>query len=149
MTYQEQIAGSIQAFKSAVAEPSLDTVIEVLINKAYEKMRGISLWGVDSPNVSKVQSVPVSNGYVYYLTISQSAPNKREIIYELLHEMGHAFDEIKLDLSDKENSEKGRERRAWAFATEQVNTYPELRNYLPEYTEHKRKRLATYGVTLD
>ena len=149
MPYQERITKSIQDFKDAVAEPSLDTVIEAIINKAYEIMSGVSLWGIDSPKASKAQSSPCANGYTYYLTISQSAPNKREILYELLHEMGHAFDEIKLDPSDRENSERGREIRAWAFADEQVNIYPELRNYLPEYTEHKRKRLATYGVTLD
>jgi len=146
MPYQDRITKSIQEFKDAVAEPSLDTVIEAIINKAYERMSGVSLWGVDSPKVSKVQSSPGTNGYIYYLTISQSAPNKREIIYELLHEMGHAFDEIKLDLSDKENSERGRETRAWQFANEQFDTHPELRPYLPEYTEHKRKRLATYGL---
>jgi Zn-dependent peptidase ImmA (M78 family) len=146
MSYQERIEESVQAFKNAVAEPNLDTVIEAIINKAYEKMSGVYLFSETSLRGSQFQAVPTSSGPVYYLNISQSAPNKREIIYELLHEMGHAFDEILLDLSDKENSERGRETRAWQFADEQFVTYPELRPYLPEYTEHKRKRLATYGL---
>ncbi|RZJ86477.1 MAG: hypothetical protein EOO60_13385 [Hymenobacter sp.] len=146
MPYQERITQSIQDFKSAVAEPSLDTVIEALIIKAYEKMSGVDLFSETSLRGSQFQEVPTSGGLVYYLNISRSAPNKREIIYELLHEMGHAFDEIKLDPSDRENSERGRETRAWQFADEQFAMYPELRTYLPEYTEHKRKRLATYSL---
>lgn len=149
MPYQERIAQSIQAFKSAVADPSLDTVIEALLIKAYEKMSGVDLFSETSKRGSQFQEVPTSSGPVYYLNISRSAPNKREIIYELLHEMGHAFDEIKLDPADKENSEKGRELRAWAFADQQLNASPELRTYLPEYIEHKRKRIETYGLTID
>jgi hypothetical protein len=149
MQYPERIAQSIQAFKTAIAEPGLDTVLEGIVMKAYEVVSGVDLWGVDSQRGSQFQAVAVTNGHVYYLNISQSAPNKREVIYELLHEMGHSFDDIKLDPSDRENSERGREIRAWAFADQQFNAYPELRTYLPEYVEHKRKRLETYGLTID
>jgi hypothetical protein len=149
MQYPERITQSIQNFKKAVAEPSLDTVIEGIITKAYEVVSGVDLWGIESIKGSQFQKVKISSGQVYYLNISRSAPNKREIIYELLHEMGHAFDAIELDPSDRENSERGREIRAWKFADEQFNAYPELRGYLPEYVEHKRKRLDTYGLTID
>lgn len=149
MQYPERIAKSIHDFKHAIAESGLDTAIEGIVTKAYEVVSGVDLWGVDSLRGSQFQEVPVPSGHVYYLNISRSAPNKREIIYELLHEMGHAFDNIKFDLSDMRNSERGREIRAWKFADAQFNVYPELRNYLPEYIDHKRKRLATYGLTID
>lgn len=139
----------VQEFKDAIQEQKLLGVVEKLVRKAFEKAKDVNLYKRKSTH----QTVKVIDGSVYFLLINDSPENKRVIIYDLIHEMGHLFDPIALDSNIDSNSEhpaseRSREIRAWAFADEEFKNHPELNDYTQEYTDHKRTCLLSYEVVI-
>ena len=139
----------IQQFKEAVQDENYFDVVEKLIRKAFEKADDVNIYD----RASMFEAVPVTDGYVYFLKINKVFENKRRIIYELMHEMGHLFDSISLDRSLDPNSEhpkseRSREIRAWAFADEEFKNSPELQDCIQEYNEHKQLSLLSYEIEM-
>ncbi|MDO7874019.1 hypothetical protein Q5H93_04675 [Hymenobacter sp. ASUV-10] len=101
----------IKEFQDAVQNDKYDSVIEKLLRKIDVLKIGISFW---QREFSKADD---TNG-IYYLWIKSKTENKKEIIFDIMHELGHCLDPIKIPLDDRYNEElrKGREVRAWRIA---------------------------------
>ena len=139
----------VQQFQDAIQEPEYLNVVEKLVRKAFEKAKDVNIYS----GKSAYEPIQTSGGVVRYLKINKVFDNKRRILYELMHEMGHLFDPIPLDRnidwnSEHPASERSREIRAWAFADEEFRNHPELNDYVQEYTEHKRACLLSYEVMI-
>ena len=139
----------IQQFQDAIQEQQYFGVAEKLVRKAFEKAKDINIYS----GKSAYEAIQTSSGVVRYLKIDKRFDNKRRILYELMHEMGHLFDSIPLDRaiapsSEHQASERSRELRAWKFADEEFNNHPELQDCIQEYTEHKRACLLSYDVVI-
>lgn len=139
----------VRQFQDAVQDQKYFGVAEKLVRKAFEKAKDVNI----HEGKSAYEPRPVSTGHVHYLKIDRVFENKRRILYELMHEMGHLLDPILLDRnidwnSEHQASERSREIRAWAFADEEFGNHPELNDYVQEYTEHKRACLLSYEVVI-
>ena len=117
--------------------------------KAFEKAKDVQIYD----GKSAYELWPFPTGDVHYLKINKVFENKRRILYELIHEMGHLFDPISLDRniewdSEHPSSERSREIRAWAFADEEFKKHSELQDFTQEYADHKKESLLTYEIVL-
>jgi len=143
MQTPETIKSRIQQFQKAVQDPKLNLIIEKLLTEAFEKAFDVQI--ADKPSQHK--PVPISGGCVHFIFISSALENKRAFIYDLMHEMGHLFDEVPRDVDCRTTSTlKESELRAWDFADKKFALYPnELGKYEKEYFEHRKKMLGPLG----
>ena len=63
------------------------------MRKAFEKAKDVNIYS----GKSAYEPIQTSGGVVRYLKINKVFDNKRRILYELMHEMGHLFDPIPKD----------------------------------------------------
>ena len=143
----------VQQFQDAVQEQEYFNVVEKLVRRAFEKAKDVSIYDGKSAHEPFPDTIGQVHYLVHYLKINKLQENKRVIIYELMHEMGHLFDPIQLDSSidpnsEHPNSQRSREIRAWMFADEEFKNHPELKCYTQEYTEHQRTCLLSYKILI-
>jgi hypothetical protein len=132
------IDATIETFKELVQIPAYDDVLETLIRKAFEQNIRVGAFGIEASRFEE------SRGGVLDLLIKKKPKfySIREVIFDIMHELGHALDPIKL-APDRSN-ERAREERAWAFADQQFDSFPELQGDKVEYAAYKGACLATY-----
>jgi hypothetical protein len=132
------IDATIETFKELVQIPAYDDVLEALIRKAFEQNIRVGAFEIEASRFEE------SRGGVLDLLIKKKPKfySIREVIFDIMHELGHALDPIKL-APDRSN-EREREERAWAFADQQFDSFPELQGDKVEYGAYKGACLATY-----
>lgn len=127
--------------QSLVANPKYDEVARRLIEKVY--IHQIRIGFLDVP-YSKTQT----GDYGCILTIKTKPQDGDtvELLFDVMHELGHCLDKIKLLKKDERNIELRRERelRAWQFADKEFESHPELRELSSDYADYKAKCLASY-----
>ena len=138
--YPDDIEEKIKQFQDAIGTPEYNSAIEDLIRTAYDYKIQIIL--SVQPSHARPENEIFSGSYVVKILRLPKSGNSKEILFDMMHEMGHCFDPNKL-LPDKSN-EKERERRAWEFADEKIGSYPELATAMQEYTDFKNSHLETY-----
>jgi hypothetical protein len=136
-----QLEQNIRKFQQVIQVPEYDAVIDKVLRKAGALNIGASFW---DQTYSKAQD---TNG-IYYLWIKSDATsgNRKELVYDLMHELGHCLDPLKLGRENKGNAilELGREERAWALADQEFSSHPELQNDMASYKEYQAYCLADY-----
>ncbi|RZK32392.1 MAG: hypothetical protein EOO61_16955 [Hymenobacter sp.] len=137
--YPNDIEQVIEKFQDAVGVPEYNGVIEKLIRKAYDHKIDIIL--SNYPSSARQDRVHGIDYTIKILRLPDSGDTK-EILFDMMHEMGHCFDPAKL-LPDRSN-EKERETRAWEFADEQFYSFPELAAIEQQYTIFRNSRLQVY-----
>ncbi|GAB3327448.1 hypothetical protein ACFQT0_28590 [Hymenobacter humi] len=141
-----QLERNIGKFQQTIQVPEYDNVIDKLLRKAGNLNIGASFW---NETYSKAQD---TNG-IYYLWIKSSAVsgNRKELVYDMMHELGHCLDPLKLGKENKGNAalELAREERAWALADLEFNAHPELQVDRESYSKYQNDCLATYIKALN
>jgi len=128
--------------------PEFNSIIENLISRLVEKGITLMLW--KNSKISKHQRAPIGDKFVYCICVKEICINKKEIIYDILHELGHALDkEIVSNEELKNNSLKCQKREitAWLLADEEFLKISELQEYFEEYEEYKWLCLKSYGIS--
>ena len=143
MNSNYDIEQKIREFKDTVRAPEYNSVIENLMRKAYENNIQVYLW---SQGYSSAKDQEPDGICIVRIDNNPDSGNMNEIIFNLMHELGHCYDPNKLPLADKNNIilRRGREVRAWQIADHEFNSHPELMAAAQEYTDFKGKCLATY-----
>ena len=148
MVSEAQVELKIREFKAWVKLPAYDKTLETLIRNSYAQHIGLSLY---NKAWSTCSDTTLQNGsHVFYLWIKRKPRfgSTREVLFDIMHESGHAHDDIDRPLPGTRDrdpeAESSRERRAWAYADEQFDSFPELADARPEYEAYKQACLATY-----
>ena len=138
---------TIKEFQQTIQVSEYNSVIERILRGADElaaerKMNlSFSFW-------DKEYSVVEDTDGTYRIRINRKAAsgNRKELVYAMMHELGHWLDPQKLGLKNRENVKMklDREMRAWSLADQQFDTHPELQVDLPTYTKYKNDCIATY-----
>jgi hypothetical protein len=139
------IEETIQKFKGVVQLPTYENAIEKLIRQAFEENVRVGSFGIA---YSRHETLTGQDGKPILEILIKNRPkwySIREVVFDIMHELGHAMDPIKL-LPDRSN-ERAREERAWAFANQQFASFPELQSDKEEYEAYKQACLATYLVS--
>lgn len=150
MVSDAQIEMKIKEFKAWVNLPAYDSILEALIRNSYAQNIGLSLYDKDWSTCSAT-TLP-DGRRVFYLWIKKEPRfgSKREVLFDIIHESGHAHDDVDRPLPGTRDrdpvAERGRELRAWAYADEQFGAFPDLADARPEYEAYKRGCLATYSA---
>lgn len=131
----------IKEFQSLIANYKYDGVAQKLIEEVYAHQIDIGFFDIA---YSKTQT----SEYGCYLCIKKKPQfgNTAELIFDIMHELGHCLDDIKLQKKDEYNIELRREReiRAWHIADNKFESYPELKEIASNYAAYKDKCLASY-----
>lgn len=130
--------------------PEYNSVIEKIISRLVEEGVILELW--KNSQVSKYQRTPVSNKFIYRILVKQICVNKKEMIYDILHEFGHFLDKEIISREELETNNLKRLKReitAWLFADEEFLKISELKKDFEEYEEYKWLCLKSYGITKD
>lgn len=153
MVSDAQIEMKIKEFKAWVNLPAYDITLETLIRNSYALNISLSLY---DEKWSKCSDTTLPDAtHVFHLWIKRKPlfGSIREVIFDIMHESGHAHDDIDRPLPgirDRDlKAERGRELRAWAYADEQFDALQELADARPEYEAYKRECLKTYSSTTD
>lgn len=132
---------SIKEFQQTIHVPEYDAVIEKILRKADALGIQVSFWGED-------YSMAEDRDGVYYIRIRRKAAsgNRKELVYDMMHELGHCLDPIKLGIQNQHNHvlRLDREIRAWAMADQEFNSHPELQNDSASYVKYQNDCLVNY-----
>ncbi|TGD80817.1 hypothetical protein [Hymenobacter wooponensis] len=148
----------IAEFKDKIQVLQYNPVIEQLhyLGKGHQ----IELFWGERYQESRCLTTPIKGGYSYGLRI-KSIPvtgDNKEIVFDILHEMGHAFDPQKLPqvFTDEERQTpeyqelvRGREIRAWQWADREFERHSELHLDRGYYRAYRNFCLCTYGIDLN
>jgi hypothetical protein len=137
---------SIKEFQHTIQVPEYDMVIDKLLRKASQLDIPMSFWGESYSMAEDCETEGCESKYRIRIRRAAPSGNRKELVYDIMHEMGHCLDPLKLGLGNKGNAKLmlAREQRAWAVANEEFNLYPELQPDIAEYTEYKNSCLAEY-----
>jgi len=137
---------SIREFQQTIQVPEYDVVIDKLLRKAGELNIPMSFWGENYSMAEYCAAEDCESEYRILIRRTASSGNRKELVYDMIHEMGHCLDPLKLGLVNKGDAKLmlAREQRAWAAADEEFDSYPELQPDIAEYTGYKNSCLAVY-----
>jgi len=131
----------IKEFQQTIQVPEYNDAIEKTLRKADALGIPMSFWGENN-------SVAEDRDGLYHIRIRRQAAsgNRKELLYDMMHELGHCLDPDKLEIENKGNAELelAREIRAWALADQQFRAHPELQGDMLTYTQYKNDCLAGY-----
>lgn len=144
MALSADLETRIVEFQQAVGVPAYNPVIDRLLRKVAELRIQLNWW---TGSESSKQQILYGFGWIDIKTKVPSG-NYRELVFDLLHELGHYLDPEKLTNPHDDALVQAREIRAWKLAGEEFAQHPELAADQADYQAYKRKLLASYGVTL-
>lgn len=152
MVSDAQIEMRIKEFQALVNLPAYNSTLETLIRNSYAQNIGISLYNKEWSTCSDTTLADARHVFHLWIKRRPRFGSIREVIFDIMHESGHAHDDIDRpspgDYSRDPVVERGREMRAWAYADEQFDLFPELADARPEYEAYKRECLATYPTPI-
>lgn len=133
----------IKEFKTWMQIPEYENALQTLIRQAFEQDIGISFW---NRHYSKSDYTYTTGTCQLWIKREPMLGSRKEVVFDIMHEMGHCLDPIKLPLDDRYNVElrKGRELRAWAIADNTFGSFPELQVDVVVYTAYKEACLKDY-----
>ncbi|RZK45326.1 MAG: hypothetical protein EOO61_00235 [Hymenobacter sp.] len=156
MDTERKIKMNIKEVRDTLETVEYDKVIEGLLRKVYSHNMTIAFYDNRKDSVCETTTDEIDGSITCILRIKKKPifGNVKEILFDIMHEMGHGLDEIKLSLEDRYNLEvrKARELRAWEIADKEFATYLELQADESEYNRYKNEclkkyeRLTTIGI---
>ncbi|SNR88577.1 alkaline phosphatase family protein [Hymenobacter mucosus] len=147
MKNEDDLARSIGSMLQRVDEPGLEHVVADLVRLADLERIAVAYnnepWSYASPLIDD------TDGYLFRIRIKPHPVNmesRAELVFDILHELGHCFDLEVLALEDKDNNAKkrGREVRAWAWADQEFSRHPALAPYQELYLKYRAICLNSY-----
>jgi hypothetical protein len=144
MALSADLETRIVEFQHAVGVPAYNPVIDRLLRKVADLRIQLNWW---TGSESSKQQILYGFGWIDIKTVVPSG-NYKELVFDLLHELGHYLDKEKLTDPNDDALVQAREIRAWRLADEEFSRHPELTGDRANYEAYKRKLLGTYGVTL-
>jgi phage regulator Rha-like protein len=148
MLDETKLRRRIEEFIQTVAQPAYDSVIEKLIKKANTNQIEVAHYPGSETSKARAEK---HGGYIMFIKGKTPSGNRKELIYDIMHEMGHCLDEIKLAKEDEQNKPlvMARELRAWQFADAEFAAHSEFRNDVLEYNNYKNQCILSYQKWLD
>ena len=142
-----ELQRTILAMLDRVNQPDLAHVVEALVRYADQEMIQVSY-----NNESRSVAEPVleqDSRYRFRVRIKPHpviTTSRAELVFDLLHELGHCLDLEVLAVEDKHNNAKkwGREVRAWAWADQEFSRHPALAPYQELYLQYRASCLESY-----
>lgn len=132
---------SIKEFQQTIQVPEYDAVIEKTLRKADALGIPMSFWG-------EIYSMAEDRDGGYHIRIRRKAAsgNRKKLVYDMMHELGHCLDPLKLGRENKGNAALvlAREERAWALADQEFCSHPALQADMASYREYQNYCLADY-----
>lgn len=147
MKLLSELERSIKSMQGRVDEPELAGVVEALVRSAHQNR--ITVGFNNEPRSFASPLTDDSAGYLFRIRIKPhpvETTSRAELVFDILHELGHCFDRDTLALADQYNREKlrGRELRAWAWADQEFSQHPALGPYRNLYLSYQATCLGTY-----
>ena len=136
----------IKEFQGVIDAPEYNGVIAALITEASSLPKmGIS---VDYNSNMGSRHESREDGFRIFIRMNGETGRGKVLLYDILHELGHYHDPVKLPLERQHDQalRREREQRAWEWADWKFNTYPELEADRAWYTDYKQQCLATYST---
>lgn len=142
MAMSSNLDERIAEFQQAVGVPAYDEMIERLLRQAAVLKVRLG-WYTGSCRSKQVVLYGIC--YIDIKTLPSSG-NLKELVYDLMHELGHWLVPIKLGPGDEKDDALvlGRELRAWKLADTEFYAQPELDADRAEYEAYKRECLRSY-----
>ncbi|TFZ62979.1 hypothetical protein E4631_23925 [Hymenobacter sp. UV11] len=152
METERKIKMGIREVRDTLETAEYDSVIESLLRKVYSRNMTISFYENRKDSVCETSTDEIDGSITCVLRIKKKPAfgNVKEILFDIMHEMGHGLDENRLELKDKCNLEVryARELRAWKIADKEFATHPELKADKLEYNRYKHECLKDYEQLL-
>jgi hypothetical protein len=147
----EVISTRIAQIQRIVQLSNYDDVLERLVRNAYQKDIQIDFWGKPFSKL-KYSIDSARKPYAFWLILKQTPilESRKDVLYDFLHEMGHYWDDIDRPMPGEQQPikiQRAREERAWAYANNQFDSFPELQGDRKDYEAYKQQCLASYPVT--
>lgn len=137
----------IKEFQQVIGVPKYNGVIESLITEVFFlPINSISV-DYNSPLGSRLENRG-KEGMRIFIRATGEPSHDQLLLFAIMHELGHFHDSETLP-KGKENDpvlRRGREMRAWAWADQAFEKYPELAADRTFYDDYKAECLATYPI---
>jgi hypothetical protein len=149
----EIISNRIAQVQRIVQLPSYDSILAKLVQDAYRNNIQIGFWG--EPRSKLRYSInDTRKPYAFWLILKEKPilESRKDVLYDFLHEMGHYWDNEDRPMPGEWQPikiQRAREERAWAYADEQFNSYPELQADQTEYEAYRQQCLISYPISDD
>jgi hypothetical protein len=135
--------GWIDKTKELINLPEYNEVIENIVKRIFDE-------GCDMMHYDQERSMHQVTIHDCMILLSTKTKNKLDILWELIHELGHHLD---MDRNIEEDSSKmsvlrKAEIRAWKQADKVFDECPEVQHLKNLYTNYKVRSLKSYDLTL-
>ncbi|WP_143436720.1 hypothetical protein [Hymenobacter crusticola] len=152
MDNSTRLAQRIKEFQHLIGVPKYNSVIAALITEVFAlPIEEISV-DYQSPNPSRHRTTQEATtgkeSYRIFIRATGEPGHDRMLLFDILHELGHFHDPVRLPIGQPIDSilQRDRELQAWQWADEKFNQYPELEADWALYKAHQRRCLGTYGI---
>ncbi|WMJ74370.1 hypothetical protein RCC89_14520 [Cytophagaceae bacterium ABcell3] len=134
--YIENISNEV---KSCIDMPELNYIIDSVIYITFSEGCDIMLC------TSKPSEYRRGNGYCF-ICLDARKEEKLWLLWDLLHELGHHLDPMKISKEEQKDEVKvyRRENEAWKLADRTFQRYGSLAKYSDSYQNYKKKCLSSY-----
>lgn len=137
------IATRIAEVQHIAQLPGYECAIEELVKAVYQENIQIGFWREPRSKLD-YQFDGAGKPYAFWITLKRTPllESRKDVLYDLLHEMGHYWDDEDRPIPRERQPPKiqrKREERAWAYADVQFDSIPELQADWSEYEAYKHR----------
>lgn len=127
--------------------PDYELIVQKLISLLVDKDINLMLW--KNSKISKSQRTFNEGKNIFAICIKNICSDRREMLFDILHEFGHAMDidtysqeEIKSNILKRQK----REITAWLIADEEFIKISDFKADFNAYENYKWQCLESYGI---